>query len=113
MLDFGRLDAAQVVYELTLKVASEARERETWLGLGRVHELKGDAVTAAEHYLRSALLADARSTDTLAVQARLIAAMNLVRAGYKSDARAQFEWLIKNGKDTVVTELARRELKKM
>jgi hypothetical protein len=39
--------------------------------------------------------------------------MNLVRAGYKSDARAHFEWLIKNGKDTVVTELARRELKKM
>lgn len=44
---------------------------------------------------------------------RLLAALNLARAGYKDDARTQFEWLLRNSKDAAQLELARRELEKL
>jgi len=43
-------------------------------------------------------------------RARLAAARNLARAGYKDDARAQFQWLLGNSKDLAQLEIARREL---
>ncbi len=79
----------------------------------RVHELKGDATAAANFFLRSALLVQAAAPDALAFQARLLAALNLMRAGLKNDARAQFEWLLKNSKDAALTEAARRGLARL
>lgn len=113
MLEMRALDAAQAVYELVAPIASDARAREAFFGLGRVHELKGDATAAATFFLRSALLVQAAAPDALAFQSRLLAALNLMRAGLRDDARAQFEWLIKNSKDAALTEAARRGLARL
>jgi hypothetical protein len=51
--------------------------------------------------------------DALALQARLAAGINLARAGYKEDARAQFQWLIQNSKDAASRDAARRELSRL
>jgi hypothetical protein len=110
MLDMRTLDAAQTVYEQVAPLASDSRAREALFGLGRVHELKAEAPAAAAAYLRSALLVQAAAPDALAFQARLLAALNLMRAGLKEDARAQFEWLAKNSKDPALTEAAKRGL---
>ena len=85
----------------------------TFFSLGRIHELRGDARAAATFFLRSALLVQATAPDALAFQARLLAALNLMRAGLKDDARAQFEWLLKNSKDPALTEAARRGLARL
>ena len=113
MLDLRKLDTAQAVYELVVPLSNDSRAREALFGLGRAHELKGDAVAAAAAYLRSALLVQAAAPDALAFQARLLAALNLMRAGFKPDARAQFEWLLKNSKDAALTEAARRGLERL
>ena len=39
--------------------------------------------------------------------------LNLMRAGLKDDARAQFEWLVKNSKDPALTDAARRGLSRL
>jgi hypothetical protein len=110
MLDLRTLDASQSVYEPLSQLASDAQARQALFGLGRVHELKNDAPAAAAAYLRSALLVQAAAPDNLAFQSRLLAALNLMRAGLKDDARAQFEWLVKNSKDPVLTDAAKRGL---
>ncbi|MES2564319.1 MAG: hypothetical protein V4637_16570 [Pseudomonadota bacterium] len=113
MLEMRALDSAQAVYELVASTAGDARAREAFFGLGRVHELKGDVAAAATFFLRSALLVQAVAPDALAFQARLLAALNLMRAGLKDDARAQFEWLLKNSKDTALTQAAKRGLDRL
>ena len=113
MLDLRKLDQAQSVYELVAGLTNDSRAREALFGLGRAYELKGDAVAAAGAYLRSALLLQGASYDALAFQARLLAAINLMRAGLKDDARAQFEWLLKNAKDPALIEAARRGLNRL
>ncbi len=110
MLDMRTIDAAQAVYELLVPLANDAQAREALFGLGRSYELGGDPVPAAAYYLRSALLVQATAPDALAFQARLLAALNLMRAGLRNDARAQFEWLLKNSKDPALTEAAKRGL---
>jgi len=54
-----------------------------------------------------------RIADALALQARLAAALNLARAGYRDDARAQFQWLLQNATDPAQRDIARRELAKL
>ena len=110
MLDLRENDAARVVYESILPLAALPQARQALFGLGRSHELEGDPVAAAAAYLRSALLVQAVAPDALAYQARLLAALSLMRAGFKDDARAQFEWLLKNAKDPALTEAAKRAL---
>lgn len=109
MLDMRTTDAAQVVYEMLVPL-SPALAREALFGLGRAYELSGDAVPAAAYYLRSALLVQAAVPDQLAFQARLLAALNLMRSGFRDDARAQFEWILKNSKDPTLLEAAKRGL---
>ena len=113
MLDAGKPYLANELFEALLPRVGAAQQRTALFGLGRIHESTGQWPVAADYYLRSALLADGRTPDTLALQARLFAALNLARAGYKDDARAQFEWLIRNSKDAAQIEIARRELKKL
>ncbi|HEY0338383.1 MAG TPA: hypothetical protein VGC70_13660 [Burkholderiales bacterium] len=113
MLDLRQLDAAQLVYGLLVPLANEARAREALFGLGRAQELNGDAAAAAGSYLRSALLVQGNAADALGLQARLLAALNLMRAGLKDDARAQFEWLVKNARDPALVESARRGLNRL
>jgi len=112
MLDLRTTDAAQVIYE-TLLPLSPPHAREALFGLARAYELSGEPVPAAAYYLRSALLIQAAAPDNLAFQARLLAALNLMRAGLKDDARAQFEWLLKNARDPALIEAAKRGLNRL
>ena len=80
---------------------------------GRIAEADRDFQRAADYLLEAALLIDSRTTDALAVNARLAAAANLGRAGLKDDARTQFNWLQKNVKDPEKLELIRREMQKL
>jgi hypothetical protein len=96
-----------------VRVAPEAQAREALFGLGRTHELAGEPVPAAAHYLRSALLVQGTAPDALALQARLLAGLNLMRAGLKDDARAQFEWLLRNAKEPPLIEAAKRALSRL
>ena len=113
MADAGKLDLAQELFELLLPLADSMRARDILFGLGRVNEVNGKSQAAADYFLRSALLAEGKAPDTFALRARLAAGINLARAGYRDDARAQFEWLLRNSKDSAQIEIARRELKKL
>jgi len=109
----SRLDQAEALFETLLPLAESEQRRQILFGLARINEATGQHSAAADHYLRSAVLAGPVVPDALALQARLAAALSLVRAGYASDARAQFEWLLKHTQDPVQTEIARRELAKL
>jgi hypothetical protein len=113
MLDMRTTDAAQTVYELLVPLSTDANAREALFGLGRAHELAGNPLPAAAYYLRSALLVQATAPDALAFQARLLAALSLMRAGLKDDARAQFEWLLRNAKEPALVEAAKRGLNRL
>ena len=81
--------------------------------LGGIAESAAQFARAADYFLRAALADASRSADALAVQARLSAAMNLARAGYREDARAQYQWLLKYAKDPAQLDAARRELARL
>jgi hypothetical protein len=113
LFDSGKLDAAGAVFDLMLPLASGSDARAILFGLGRIQELAGRNSSAADYFLRSALLADAKAPDALALQARLAAGINLARAGHKEDARAHFQWLLGNANDPTQREAARRELSRL
>jgi predicted negative regulator of RcsB-dependent stress response len=81
--------------------------------LGGIAESAAQFARAADYYLRSALAQGTRAPDAMALQARLAAAANLARAGFREDARAQFQWVIGNSKDAAQIEIARRELSRL
>lgn len=113
MIDLRTIAAARTVYELLVPLSNDDHAREALFGLGRSYELSGEPMPAAANYLRSALLVQATVPDALAFQARLLAALNLMRAGLKQDARSQFEWLLKNAKDRALIEAARRGMERL
>jgi hypothetical protein len=113
LLDSGNAHAAGEVFDLMLPLAAGNEARGILFGLGRIQELAGRNPAAADYFLRSALLADAQAPDALALQARFAAGINLARAGYKEDARAQFQWLLGNAKDPTQREAASRELSRL
>jgi hypothetical protein len=113
LFDSGKLDAAGAVFDLMLPLAAGNDARAILFGLGRIQELAGRNSSAADYFLRSALLADAKAPDALALQARFAAGINLARAGYKEDARAHFQWLLGNANDPTQREAARRELSRL
>ena len=113
LFDSGKPDAASEVFDLMLPLAAGNDARGILFGLGRIQELAGRNPAAADYFLRSALLADAYAPDALALQARFAAGINLARAGYKEDARAQFRWLLGNAIDPAQREAARRELSRL
>jgi hypothetical protein len=113
MTDLGKLDSAAAVYSMLVSAANEKQSRAAYFGLARAQELKGDATAAAGSYLAAAFSSTPSVADPMALQARLLAGLNLMRAGFKEDARAQFEWLMKNSKDTALLEAARRGLNRL
>ena len=133
--DHGLYDAAQALFERVLVHADPAQARRVLSGIAHTYEARGQALSAADFYLRSALrapkevplggapkevplggapkevpLGGAPATDTAAVEARLLAGFSLARAGLRDDARAQFEWVLKNAGDPAQIAIARREL---
>ena len=85
------------------------QQRDILYRLGRTAEQVNRHQLAADYYLRSALLADGKP-DAMDVQARLAAGLALVQAGFREDARAQFQWLLKNTTDPAQLAIAKREL---
>lgn len=115
--DHGLYDAAQALYERVLPHADATQARRVLSGIARSHEARGQPLLAADFYLRAALrapkqvsLEGAPVTDVAATEARLQAGFSLARAGLHDDAKAQFEWVMKNAADTAQIAIARREL---
>ena len=113
LADTGSNKSAAELYRALLPLAAARERREILVGLARIAEGANDFRTAADNYLEAALLLDVATVDAFTVNARIAAAENLVRAGLKDDARAQFEWLRKNVKDADKLELIRREMQKL
>jgi hypothetical protein len=113
MLAAGKLEYAEEVLRGLLPVSDAKQQRDILYALGRIAEQGARYQPAADYYLRSALLVDGKVPDALALQARLAAGINLVQAGYREDARAQFRWLLKNATDPAQIDIARRELSKL
>lgn len=106
--DHGLHDAARALFERILPHADAGLSRIVLSGIARSHEAGGEPSLAADFYLRSALRAS--TPDAAAAEARMLAGLNLARAGLREDARAQFEWLLKNARDPAQIAVARREL---
>ena len=106
--DHGLHDGAQALFERALPHADTVQGRLVLSGIARLHEARNQPLLAADYYLRAALRAS--SPDAAAAEARLLAGLNLARAGLRDDARAQFEWLLKNARDPAQIAVARREL---
>ena len=115
--DHGMDDLAQVLFERLLTYADPAQTRRALTGIARTHQARGQPLRAADFYLRAALgapkevpLGGAPVADAAATEARMLAGFSLARAGLREDARAQFEWLLKNSRDPAQIAIARREL---
>jgi hypothetical protein len=113
LLDAGHAASARSLLAALVQRTDGMERRQLLYDLGRANEAEGRGLAAAEHYLRCAALAEPRPPDALARQARLAAGLSLARAGYRDDARTQFEWVLRYSRDPVQLEVARRELKKL
>ena len=112
LTDRGEADAARRLLEVLLLHVQAAQSRPALVALAHARESAGDFRSAAEAYLRAAFIA-AGPTDGTAIDARLRAGVALARAGYADDARAQFDWVIRNAQDAALVERARVALKKL
>jgi len=108
LADHGLHQAALALFERMLPHADSAQSRSVLSGIARAHAGRNEPQLAADFYLRAALQAPA--ADAAAAEARLQAGLSLARAGLRDDARAQFEWLLKNAADPAQVAVARREL---
>jgi hypothetical protein len=110
MLDGGKSATAEALYSMLLPLLSRAKARDVLVVLGEIAESGARFAAAADFFLRAALADESRAADAQASQARLAAAANLARAGYREDARAQYQWLLKHSRNSAQIEAARREL---
>ncbi|MDP2399385.1 MAG: hypothetical protein Q8M53_13645, partial [Burkholderiales bacterium] len=115
--DHGLHEAARALFARVLPYVDAVQTRLVLSGIAQSHEVRGQPLQAAEFYLRAALrppqgdfLRGAPATDAAATEARLKAGFSLARAGLREDAKAQFEWLLKNANDPAQIAIARREL---
>ena len=109
----GQTKSADTLYRTLLPLAASRERRELLYALGRGAETAADHARAADHFLEAALTLDQPVPDALAVNARLSAGTNFARAGFRGDARSQFDWLLNNIKDAETLEKTRRELQKL
>jgi hypothetical protein len=109
MIAAGKTEIAEEILRGLLPGSDAKQQRDILYTLGRAAEQVARHQAAADYYLRSALLA-AGKPDALALQARLAAGLNLAQAGFRADARAQFQWLLKNATDPAQLAIAKREL---
>jgi hypothetical protein len=119
--DHGLYDAARALFERVLPYADATQARLVLSGIAKTHERPGQSLQAAEFYLHSATRAPKEvplggapglhtATDAKTTEARLLAGFSLARAGLHDDAKAQFEWIMKNASDPEQIAIARREL---
>ena len=113
MLAAGKPGLAEEMLAALLPLAKGEPARDMLHALGGIAESAAKFERAADYYLRSALAQGSQAPDARALQARLAAAANLARAGFREDARAQFQWVIGNSKDAAQIEFARREMSRL
>jgi hypothetical protein len=113
MFDAGQEDAAQQIFKLLLPTAPVTMQSDILARLGAMAESRKDYKLAADYFLQSALSTSAATPVAFAVNARFAAAVNLDRAGFKQDARAQYQSVLENGKDATQQEAARRALSRL
>ena len=92
-----------------LPVAASSEQREILFALGELAEIRGEAATAAGHFLQAAAQAD----DAMAQWARRQAARNMVRAGLTEDARKQYLMLLQTTQDASQQAAIRRALARL
>lgn len=105
--EHGAHEAAQILGERILPQADPARAHRLFAAAARGFERHNQPQFAAEYFLRAAL---GGNDPELAAEARLGAGINLLRAGMIEDARAQFQWLLRNARNPAHVAAARREL---
>ncbi len=114
MVSAGKPEVADASLPALLLLAGTGHQRELLMALGRAAEAGGLFARAGGYFLQAALAPDSRARPaTAAPTARLAAALNLARAGYTRDARAQFEWVIRHSRDPAEREVAKRSLAKL
>ena len=113
LVDAGQEDAARQLFELLLPTAPAAMRSDILARLGAMAESRKDYKLAADYYLQSALSTGDAAADPAAVNARFAAALNLARAGFKQDAKAQYQSVLKTSKDATQQEAARRALSRL
>ena len=113
MLAAGKPGPAEEMLAALLPLVTGEPARDMLYALGGIAESAAKFERAADYYLRSALSQGSQAPDARALQARLAAAANLARAGFRDDARAQLQWVIGNSKDAAQVEFARRELSRL
>src|SRR5262245_63742161 len=106
MIAAGKPESAEEILRGLIAGSDAKQQRDLLFTLGRVAEQAARHQAAADYYLRSALLADAKTPDALARQSRLAAGLSLARAGLREDARAQFQWVLKNTTDPAQIAIA-------
>lgn len=105
--DHGRHDVARLLFERVLPYAAPEQAAGIRSGIALDPGAGKLPPPSPEPYLLAALKApDAGAASGL----RLVAGFSLIRAGLREDARAQFEWVLKNARDPAQVAVARREL---
>lgn len=107
LADHGLAAETQLLVGRVMPYADSTQGRALLAATVRALESGSQPLLAAEYHLRLAL--NAPQVDA-AAEARLRAGLNLARGGLRDDARAQFEWLLKNARDPAQIAVARREL---
>lgn len=92
--------------------ADTGLQREIRFELGFLIEKRQDYPAAAEHFLQAASLAGGKE-GVFEQRARGLAAVNLARAGFAGDARAQYRLLLKEARDPARQEEIRRALDRL
>jgi len=113
MLSAGKPGLAEEMLVALLPLVTGEPARDMLYALGGIAESAAKFERAADYYLRSALAQGPQAPDAKVLQARLAAAANLARAGFRDDARAQLQWVIGNSKDSAQIEFARREMSRL
>jgi len=109
----GKAGLAEELLAGILPLIAGDLARDALFALGAIAESAAHFARAADYFMRSAIAPVSHSPDAQALQARLAAAVNLARTGFREDARAQFQWVIGNSKDVAQVEHARAELSKL
>jgi hypothetical protein len=113
MVAAGASEPTDASLAALLQLVGSKHQRELWMALGAAAEKGGRFAQAGGYFLKAALAPDGERAGATASGARLAAALSLARAGYKEDARAQFEWVIRHSRDAGEREVARKAQAKL
>jgi hypothetical protein len=112
-LELGHAEPARIVFQGLVAHVDDAARIQVLTGLARAHESGGDARAAARAYLLAATSAKDPQGDPAALSAREAAAVNLLRAGLRSDAQSVLEWIARHARVAETRRAAERRLSRL